>query len=156
MKLKKIIEGLKINRLYGDASLEISRITFDSREVRKGDLFVAIRGTEADGHSFIEKAISAGAVAVVSQDKPISENQTVSWIYVSDSRKALALMASTFYGHPSRELQLVGITGTNGKTTIATLLHEIHIHLGFRAGLLSTIQVLMGSDSLPATHTTPD
>jgi UDP-N-acetylmuramoyl-L-alanyl-D-glutamate--2,6-diaminopimelate ligase len=156
LKLKKIIEGLKINRLYGDESLEISRITFDSREVGKGDLFVAIRGTEADGHSFIEKAISAGAVAVVSQDKPLSENQTVSWIYVSDSRKALALMASTFYGHPSRELQLVGITGTNGKTTIATLLHEIHMHLGFRAGLLSTIQVLMGSDSLPATHTTPD
>ncbi len=156
MKLKKIIEGLKIDRLYGDENLEISRITFDSREVEKGDLFVAIRGTEADGHSFIEKAISAGAVAVVSQDKPLSENQTVSWIYVSDSRKALALMASTFYGHPSRELQLVGITGTNGKTTIATLLHEIHMHMGFRAGLLSTIQVLMGSDSLPATHTTPD
>ncbi len=147
---------MKINRLYGDETLEISRITFDSREVEKGDLFVAIRGTEADGHSFIEKAISAGAVAVVSQDKPQSENQTVSWIYVSDSRKALALMASTFYGHPSRELQLVGITGTNGKTTIATLLHEIHMHLGFRAGLLSTIQVLMGNDSLPATHTTPD
>ena len=156
MKLNKIIEGLEISRLYGDANLDISRITFDSREVGKGDLFVAIRGTEADGHSFIEKAISAGAAAVVSQDKPLSENQTVSWIYVSDSRKALALMASTFYGHPSRELQLVGITGTNGKTTIATLLHEIHMNLGFRAGLLSTIQVLMGSDSLPATHTTPD
>ena len=156
MKLNKIIEGLEINRLSGDENLEISRITFDSREVGEGDLFVAIRGTESDGHSFIEKAISAGAVAVVSQDKPLSENQTVSWIYVSDSRKALALMASTFYGHPSRELQLVGITGTNGKTTIATLLHEIHMHLGFRAGLLSTIQVLMGSDSLPATHTTPD
>ena len=156
MKLKKIIEGLEISGLYGDENLEISRITFDSREVGEGDLFVAIRGTEADGHRFIEKAISAGAVAVVSQDKPVGENQAISWIYVSDSRRALAQMASAFYGHPSKELQLVGITGTNGKTTIATLLHEIHTLLGFRAGLLSTIQVLMGSDSLPATHTTPD
>ena len=156
MKLKKIIEGLEINRLYGDENLEISRITFDSREVEEGDLFVAIRGTEADGHSFIENAISSGAVAVVAQDKPLGENQSVSWIYVSDSRRALALMASTFYGHPSKELQLVGITGTNGKTTIATLLHEIHMLMGFKAGLLSTIQVLMGNDSFPATHTTPD
>ena len=156
MKLKRIIEGLEITGLYGDENLEITRITFDSREVGEGDLFVAIRGTEVDGHRFIEKAILSGAVAVVSQEKPTPEEHSVSRIYVSDSRRALALMASTFYGHPSRELQLVGITGTNGKTTIATLLHETQMLMGFKAGLLSTIQVLMGKESLPATHTTPD
>lgn len=147
---------MEINRFYGDEDLDISRIIFDSREVKKGDLFVAIKGTEADGHGFIEKAISAGAVALVSQEESPVENQGISRVYVSDTRRALALMASTYYGHPSRELQVVGITGTNGKTTIATLLHEIHMLMGFKAGLLSTIEVLMGSNALPATHTTPD
>lgn len=156
MKLREIIEGLEITGKYGNEELDIAHINFDSRKVQKGDLFVAIRGTEVDGHNFIDPAISSGAVAVVSEEKPVAGDPSVSWIYVKDSHRALALMASTFFGHPSRELQLVGVTGTNGKTTIATLLYEMHRLMGFKAGLLSTIQVFMGEKIFPATHTTPD
>lgn len=156
MKLEKIIEGLEIISMAGEKNLDISRITFDSRDVKDGDLFVAISGTQVDGHNFIGKAISCGAVAVVLQEDPGDTDQSVTRILVPDSHQALAQMASTFFGHPSRELNLVGITGTNGKTTIATLLHEMHMLMGYKAGLLSTIQVLVGEESLPATHTTPD
>jgi len=156
LKLEKIIEGLEIISATGDTSLDISRIVFDSREVREGDLFVAIRGTQVDGHDFIHKAVTSGALAVVSQDLPGDMDPAVPLILVSDSQKALAQMASSFFGHPSRELNLVGITGTNGKTTIATLLHEMHTLMGYKTGLLSTIQVLVGKESLSATHTTPD
>jgi len=156
LKLEKIIEGLEIISITGDVDLDIGRIIFDSRDVQDGDLFVAIPGTQVDGHSFIDQAISCGAVAVVSQEDPGDGDHSVTRILVSDSHQALAQMASAFFGHPSRELNLVGITGTNGKTTIATLLHEMHMLMGYKAGLLSTIQVLVGDDSLPATHTTPD
>lgn len=156
MKLEKIIEGLEIIRASGDAGQDINRIIFDSREVREGDLFVAIRGTQVDGHDFIPKAVASGARAVVAEELPEDVHLGVPLILVSDSHRALAFLASSYFGYPSRELNLVGITGTNGKTTIATLLHEMHSLMGFKAGLLSTIQVRVGQESLPATHTTPD
>ena len=156
MKLKEIISELEAVEITGAADLEVGRITFDSRNVRPGDLFVAIRGTGADGHDFIDQALSGGVAVVVSEEDPPEGDTGITWVRVSRSRAALALMASAFYGHPSRDLHMVGVTGTNGKTTIATLLHRIHSLLGFRAGLLSTIQVLIGEDSYPATHTTPD
>ncbi len=156
MKLKEIIQGLEIVGMTVDGNLEIQRITFNSGEVKKGDLFVAIRGYQCDGHQFIDHALSAGAAVIVCEEAPALVDKGVSMIQVPDSRRALARMASTFHGCPSKELQLIGITGTNGKTTIATLLHQIHTRLGFKSGLLSTIQVLIGEESRPATLTTPD
>jgi len=156
LQLSEIIAGVELSSRSGDQDPRIGKITFDSRQVTKGDLFVAIRGLEADGHQFMDQAVKSGAAAVVCQEPPPGISTKVPLLQVSDSRKALAQMASAFYGHPSRELSLVGVTGTNGKTTIATLLHQMHARMGFRAGLLSTIQVLIGEESLPATHTTPD
>lgn len=156
MKLEKIIEGLEIISIAGDTDLDVGRITFDSREVQEGDLFVAVPGTQVDGHRFIQKAVASGAVATVAQEAQDDADPSVTQILVSDSHKALAFMASAYFGHPSRELMLVGITGTNGKTTIATLLHEMHMLMGYKAGLLSTIHVQVGEEALSATHTTPD
>jgi UDP-N-acetylmuramoyl-L-alanyl-D-glutamate--2,6-diaminopimelate ligase len=140
----------------GDQDPFVGKITFDSREVGDGDLFVAIRGVQADGHHYIERAIQSGALAVVCEEPGQTDYPGIPFITVPDSRKALAQMASQWYGHPSSELSLVGVTGTNGKTTVATLLHKMHQLMGFKAGLISTIQVLIGEDSRPATHTTPD
>lgn len=156
MRLADIIQELETVSITGNTGMEVPSVAFDSRNVEAGGLFVAIRGTGTDGHEFIPAALSAGATAVVAEEDPGPGTAGVTWIRVSNSRLALALMASAFYGHPSRDLHLVGITGTNGKTTIATLLHSIHTVMGYRAGLLSTIQVMIGIESHPATHTTPD
>lgn len=156
MKLNEIIKELEAVEITGSAAVELTGINFDSRKVSGGDLFVAIRGGGFDGHEYIPQAIKGGAVAVVSEEDPLEDFQGITWIKASRPREALALMASAFFGYPSRDLHLVGITGTNGKTTIATLLHQIHTDLGFKAGLLSTIQVLIGKEEFPASHTTPD
>jgi UDP-N-acetylmuramoyl-L-alanyl-D-glutamate--2,6-diaminopimelate ligase len=156
MQLSEIIKGMELSSRSGEQDPRIGKITFDSRQVEEGDLFVAIRGLEADGHQYIDRAVQSGAAAVVCQEAGHHISPEVPMIQVSDSRKALAQMASAFFGHPSRELSLVGVTGTNGKTTIATLLHQMHVLMGFSAGLLSTIQVLIGEESQAATHTTPD
>jgi len=154
--LQEIIGELETVELTGSGAVEVSRISFDSREVVAGDLFVAIRGTGFDGHEYIPQAITGGAVAVVSEEAPPEAYPGITWIRTGNSREALALMASAFYGHPSRDIHMVGITGTNGKTTIATLLHQVHTDLGYRAGLLSTIRVVIGEEEFQATHTTPD
>jgi len=156
MKLSEIIAEVGGTVITGDTGTDIRGIVFDSRQAGPGSLFVAVRGTAADGHDFIGQAIGAGATAVVAEEAPSEPDDKVTWIRVESSRRALGLMASAFYDHPSRELYLIGITGTNGKTTIATLLHQIHNRLGFRAGLLSTIQVFIGDEARPSTHTTPD
>lgn len=156
MLLSEIIDGVELVSRSGDQNPRIGKLTFDSRQVEEGDLFVAIAGLEADGHQFIDRAIQSGAAAVVCQDPDKASLSGVPLLQVSDSRRALAQMADNFYGHPSLELSLVGVTGTNGKTTIATLLHQMHTLMGFRAGLLSTIQVMIGEEEHPATHTTPD
>jgi UDP-N-acetylmuramoyl-L-alanyl-D-glutamate--2,6-diaminopimelate ligase len=156
LRLKEIIQDLEIKTISVDQDPTIGKITFDSREVSDGDLFVAIRGLKADGHNFIEEAIGGGAAAVVCETMVGAAEAGIPVICVPDSRRALAQMASVWYGRPSAGLSLVGITGTNGKTTIATLLHQMHQLMGFKAGLLSTIQVRVGEESRPATHTTPD
>lgn len=154
--MSEIIEGVELISRSGDQDPRIEKITFDSRNVGDGDLFVAIHGVENDGHQYMDQAIQSGAAAVVCQDPAHASLSGVPLLQVSDSRKALAEMAAAYYGNPSRDLALVGVTGTNGKTTIATLLHQMHVLMGFRAGLLSTIQVMIGEESHPATHTTPD
>jgi len=156
VKLKTLIEELETVEITGRTDVEIGGINFDSRKVVPGDLFVAIRGTGSNGHEFIPAAISAGAVAVISEEKALAGYESICWLKTVNSREALALLASAFYGHPSRDLHMLGITGTNGKTTIATLLQKVFTSLGYRAGLLSTIEVVIGEKVFPATHTTPD
>ncbi len=156
MKLVEIIKELGAVEITGSPAIEVRGISFDSRKVTEGDLFVAIRGADFDGHDYIPRAIEGGAKVVVSEGDALEAYPGITWVKSSRSREALALMASAFYGHPSRDLHLVGITGTNGKTTIATLLHSIHTELGFSAGLLSTIKVLIGEEEFAASHTTPD
>lgn len=156
MRLKNLIAEIEIVRIKGDTEKMISDVAFDSRQVKQGTLFVAIQGTAADGHSFISRAIESGASAVVCEHEPDSAHPAVTFILVKNSRKAIALIASAWYGHPSRDIKLVGITGTNGKTTIATLLHKVTSELGYRAGILSTIAVIIDNTAFPASHTTPD
>jgi UDP-N-acetylmuramoyl-L-alanyl-D-glutamate--2,6-diaminopimelate ligase len=156
LNLEEIIQDLETVSISGETHREIRGITFDSRNVGAGFVFTAIRGTGSDGHDFITKALDSGASVVVSETDPLDGYPEVTWIRVAASRVALAHLASAYYDHPSRDLHLVGITGTNGKTTVATLLHQIHTNLGYKAGLISTIQVLIGEQPYPATHTTPD
>ncbi|MDR1544877.1 MAG: UDP-N-acetylmuramoyl-L-alanyl-D-glutamate--2,6-diaminopimelate ligase [Prevotellaceae bacterium] len=155
MKLSEILKGISIV----ENDIEINSIQFDSRLVEKGDLFVAIRGTTVDGHNFIEKAIEKGAVAVLCEEIPQKFsifNFQFSIIKVENSAAALGYIASNFYNNPSSKLCLVGVTGTNGKTTIATLLYNLTMNLGIKAGLLSTVCNYICGQKIEATHTTPD
>lgn len=142
--------------VFGDTQQNISGIELDSRLVKSGFLFAALRGTQVDGHSFIAKAIENGAKAVLCEDLPIEEHPDVTFIKSEDSAQTLGEMASAFYGHPSKNFKLIGITGTNGKTTTATLLKNALTFLGYKTGLISTVQIEIGDDIIPATHTTPD
>jgi len=156
MKLNDLLNGIQITELRGDTSGEISQLAFDNRKAVAGCLFIAVRGTANDGHRFIDAAVEAGSSAVVCEEFPGTTVDTVTWIRVPDSRIALAALAANFYGNPSHDLNLIGVTGTNGKTTIATLLYKLFRGLGYKAGLLSTVEVLVEEKSYPATHTTPD
>ena len=155
MKLKDIIKGIDC-KVNGDVELEVKNLQFDSRKVAEGTIFVAQPGTKVDGHTFIDKAVKQGAVAVVCQCIPEGVSQEATYIVVPDSSEALGLMAANFYGHPSRQLKLVGITGTNGKTTTVTLLHRMFRLLGHHVGLVSTIVNKVDEEELPTGHTTPD
>ncbi len=155
MKLKEIIKGIDAN-VKGDLNLEVDSLQFDSRKVGPGTLFVAQRGTKVDGHDYIEGAIEKKAVAVVCEKMPKKISENVSYIQVADSSEALGLMAANFYGHPSAQLNLIGITGTNGKTTTVTLLHKMFRMLGYHVGLISTIVNKIDEEELPTSHTTPD
>lgn len=137
-------------------SVDITGLTMDSRQAAPGSLFAAIRGTQTDGHQFIPKALELGATAILCEQLPDERPEGVSFIQVEDSAYALGLLAATFYGHPSRKLKLVGVTGTNGKTSTATLLFRLFRKLGYRVGLLSTVQNQIDEEVIPATHTTPD
>ena len=155
MKLKDIIKGIEA-QVTGPAELEVKDLQFDSRRVTEGTLFVAQRGTKVDGHEFIDGSIEKGAVAVVCEQLPKKLVKEVAYIQVPDSSRALGLMAANYYGHPSEQLKLVGITGTNGKTTTVTLLHRMFRLLGHHVGLVSTIVNKIDEEELPTGHTTPD
>lgn len=147
---------MAINSVSGNTAIKINEIHFDSRSVGVNDVFVAQRGWQVDGHDYIEKAISNGASVVVCEALPNSILDSVTFIEVDNSSSALAVMASNFYGNPSSKLKLVGITGTNGKTTVATLLYELFIKANKKVGLLSTVKVMVNANAYKATHTTPD
>lgn len=155
-ELKDILYKVAINAVVGNTTISIDAIEFDSRKVKQNDLFVAIKGTVSDGHDYIEKAINQGAIAIICEQKPAVLVDGVTYVEVEDAQSALAIMASNYYGMPSEGLNLVGVTGTNGKTTIATLLYQLFKKAGYKVGLLSTVKILVDTEEFKATHTTPD
>ena len=156
MNLTDLLQNIITEKITGKSDIEISGIQFDSRLVAAGNLFVATRGTASDGHQFIPMAIQKGATAILCEQMPQELNPEVTYIQVKDSADALGLVASCWHGFPSSKLILVGVTGTNGKTTIATLLYKLFRELGYGAGLLSTVCNYVNDDAVEATHTTPD
>ncbi|MBN2893173.1 MAG: UDP-N-acetylmuramoyl-L-alanyl-D-glutamate--2,6-diaminopimelate ligase [Bacteroidales bacterium] len=154
-QLKQILTNIKILDFQGETSIEIKGVTADSRKVENGFLFVAINGSLTNGHNFIEKAIKKGAVAIIyTEEIEISEN--ISFIKVDETQKSLAIAAANFYDNPSEKLKIIGVTGTNGKTTIATTLYNLFSGLGYKTGLISTISNYIINEEIKATHTTPD
>ena len=156
MTIKELIVNIRTKVIRGELNTSVTAIHFDSRKVTPGSVFVAVKGRTTDGHKFIDIAVDRGAVCVVAQEDFQSLHEEVSFIQVEDSAKTLALMAGNFYGNPSRELIMIGVTGTNGKTTIATLLYRLFTELGHRCGLLSTIENRIGEAVEKADYTTPD
>ena len=154
--LKDILYKVAIEAVKGSTEITINKMDFDSRKIESNDVFIAIRGTISDGHDYIEKAIQLGAVAIVCETFPEIIANGVTYIQVKDTNSALAIMAANYFGNPSQNLKLVGITGTNGKTTIASLLYQLFKKAGYKVGLLSTVKILVDDVEYKATHTTPD
>lgn len=154
--LQDILNDISIKKIIGTTDLSINHLVFDSRKVNATDVFVAVRGHALDGHQFIDKAIRNGASVVVVEQLPATIAEKTTYLLVDDSAEVLGQMAAAFYGHPSQQLKLVGITGTNGKTTTATLLYDLFIAMGFKVGLLSTVANRIAGKTIPSTHTTPD
>lgn len=154
--LRDILYKAGTKAVNGSTDLEVNAVVLDSRQVVAGCVFVAVRGTQTDGHTYIDKAIQSGAIAIVCESLPVKLLPGITYVTVADASVALAWMACHFYGNPSQELQLVGITGTNGKTTTVNLLFQLFTSLGYRCGLLSTVENRIGEKVVPATHTTPD
>ena len=155
-RLSEILRQTPVREVLGDGERPVGGLTYDSRAVKPGDCFFAVRGTQADGHAFIPAAVAAGAAAVVCEQLPADPAPGVTYVAVPDSAGAMADLAAAFYDYPSRELKLVGITGTNGKTTTATLLYDLVRALGYKAGLISTVVYRIEGREIEATHTTPD
>ncbi|MDR2042253.1 MAG: UDP-N-acetylmuramoyl-L-alanyl-D-glutamate--2,6-diaminopimelate ligase [Tannerella sp.] len=156
MTLQELIRCLPVGQVFGDAGRRISNIRSDSRRVEEGDLFVALRGTAVDGHDYVEKALENGAAAVVCERIPEGLAGRAAFVVVPDAADALGLLLDSRYDRPSTRLTLVGVTGTNGKTTVATLLYDLFRKLGYRTGLFSTVCNYIDGEAVPATHTTPD
>jgi UDP-N-acetylmuramoyl-L-alanyl-D-glutamate--2,6-diaminopimelate ligase len=156
MKLSELLKRIKPIAIIGNAEAEITGVNIDSRKIENGHLFVAIKGTQTDGHRFIPKALELGAIAVLCEDMPEKQQQGVTYIQVASTEDAVGPVATVFYGEPSLKLKLVGVTGTNGKTTIATLLYNMFRRFGHKCGLLSTVCNYIEDTPIPADHTTPD
>lgn len=154
--LSDILYKVRLEEVSGSTHMAIASVVFDSRKVKKDALFVAVKGTAVDGHAYIDKAVEAGAVAVVCEDLPAKRSENVTWVKVADAGFALGVIAGNYYDNPSEKISLVGVTGTNGKTTTVTLLFNLFRALGHSVGLLSTVQNKINNTVIPATHTTPD
>lgn len=155
-QLNLLLANVRAIEIHNNHNTEIVSLTYDSRSVEEGALFFAVRGTQSDGHNYIASAIERGATAIVCEQLPQQLNDAVCYVVVEDSNIAMAHIASTFYDNPSKELRLVGVTGTNGKTTTATLLYDMFMAMGYKAGLISTVIYRIGQRSIASTHTTPD
>lgn len=156
MRLENLLRDICKVTVIGDENKEITGVNIDSRQVQEGHLFIAVKGTQTDGHSYINKAIENGAVAVVCQTLPEERHDGVTYVQVEDSEQIVGPIATTFYGNPTSKLRLVGVTGTNGKTTIATLLYKMFRIFGYKCGLCSTVCNYINDEPLPTDHTTPD
>lgn len=154
--LKDILYKVTINAVAGSTGIAVNKLEFDSRKIEANDVFVAIRGTLTDGHKYIEKAIADGATSVVCEVLPETLQDGVTYIEVANSNQALAFMAANYFEHPSENLKLVGVTGTNGKTTVTSLLYQLFKKAGYKVGLLSTVKIMVDNTEYKATHTTPD
>lgn len=156
MILSKLIQHIRPIKVVGNVEREITGVNIDSRKIENNHLFIAIKGTQVDGHLYIEKALEKGATAVLCETLPDTLAQDVTYIVVSSSEESAGQVATMFYGEPSKKLKLVGVTGTNGKTTIATLLFHLFRKLGHKCGLLSTVCNYIEDEAIAADHTTPD
>ncbi len=157
MKLiREILYKVEINSVIGNTSLTINKIEFDSRLINEGDMYVAIKGVNVDGHDFIPQAIQNGASCIICEKTPDQKVDDVVYVNVSSSRKALAIISSNYYGNPSSRLNLIGVTGTNGKTTTTTLLFNLYMSLGIKSGLISTVKISFDDKTIQASQTTPD
>ena len=156
MKLSEILTSIQTKAVVGPADIEITDVNIDSRRIASGHLFVAIKGTQTDGHKFIPKAVELGAAAVLCEDIPETLTEGVTYVQVESTERTVGIVATTFQGNPSKQVKLVGVTGTNGKTTIATLLYNMFRKLGFKCGLLSTVCNYIEGEPVAADHTTPD
>ncbi len=156
MKLSELLKYVKPVSIIGDEQIDITGVNIDSRKIEKGHLFVAMKGTQTDGHKFIPKALELGAAAVLCEDLPAEKAEGVTYVQVASTESAVGPVATVFFGEPSQKLRLVGVTGTNGKTTIATLLYNMFRKFGHRCGLLSTVCNYIEDEAIPADHTTPD
>ena len=156
MILAELLKAIQPQQVIGGTDIEIKEVNIDSRKIEQGHLFMAMRGTQTDGHTYIPGAIEKGAVAVLCEDVPEELNPHVTYIQVTDSEDAVGKLAHAFYGYPTEKLELVGVTGTNGKTTIATLLYKIFRCFGYKVGLLSTVCNYIDDEAIPTDHTTPD
>ena len=156
MKLKDILTNCNLLEIVGEKDVDVVDITFDSRKVSQGTLFFAVKGTQVDGHDYIDGAIEKGASVIVCEKLPRKKAENVTYVKVDNSAYVLGVGASNFFGNPSEKLKLVGVTGTNGKTTIATLLYRLFTEAGYNCGLLSTIENIINREVIPSTHTTPD
>ena len=156
MKLKELLKEIPVVDIIGSNEVEITGVNIDSRRIKEGHIFVAMKGTQVDGHKFIPKAIELGAKAVLCEDMPADKTEGVTYIQVTSTEDAVGKVATTLHGNPSTKLKLVGVTGTNGKTTIATLLYNMFTKMGHKCGLLSTVCNYIVDEAVPADHTTPD
>lgn len=156
MILTKLLNRIPVLDIHGDDNREVSALVFDSRKITVNSLYIAIKGTVSDGHTFITSAIENGATAIVCENLPDSLIDNVTYIKVKDASKTLGHLASNFYGNPSHQLKLIGVTGTNGKTSVSTLLFDVFKNLGYDSALLSTVEIRIADEVIPATHTTPD
>ena len=156
IELKNILYKVSLTSAFGDMNVSVTGICFDSRKVERGSLFIAVKGTLSDGHEFIGKAIQSGAIAIVCEKLPDTVEETITYVTVKNSKQALGIIASNYFSNPSERLSLTGVTGTNGKTTTVTLLYRLFRALGYRVGLISTVENLIMDEVVPATHTTPD
>ena len=156
MNLQDLLYKVSVCKVVGNTNIEVTDVAFDSRKVKNNSLFVAVKGTQSDGHAYVSQTIKSGATVIILEDMPTDLDDAITYIQVEDTNTALGIIAANFYDNPSERIKLVGVTGTNGKTTIVSLLTQLFGMLNVKVGMLSTIENKIMDTVIPSTHTTPD